>query len=53
MRGSGRFYFRFITFNINSTDMFYECEDSDIEKYADDTAPYACASHINTVISEF
>ena len=33
--------------------MFYECEDSDIEKYADDTAPYACASHINTVISEF
>ena len=33
--------------------MFYECEDSDIENYADDTAPYACASHINTVISEF
>ena len=33
--------------------MFYECEDSDIENYADETAPYACSSHINTVISEF
>ena len=32
--------------------MFYECEDSDIENYADDTFPYACASGINTVISE-
>ena len=32
--------------------MFYECEDSDIESYADDTAPYACASDINTVISQ-
>ena len=29
--------------------MFYECEDSDIENYTDDTAPYACASHVNTV----
>ena len=24
--------------------MFYVCEDSDIENYADDTTPYACAS---------
>ena len=31
--------------------MFYGCEDSDIENYADDTTPYACASDI-TVISE-
>ena len=23
--------------------MFYECEDSDIESYAGDTTPYACA----------
>ena len=29
--------------------MFYECEGSNIENYADDTAPYACASDINTV----
>ena len=32
--------------------MFYECEDSDIENYADDTTPYVCASDMNTVISE-
>ena len=32
--------------------MFYECEDSDIENYAGDTTPYACASDINTVILE-
>ena len=32
--------------------MSYECEDSDIENYADDTAPYTCASDINKVISE-
>ena len=41
-----------LLFNINPIDMFYECEDSDIESYADDTTPYACASDINTVISE-
>ena len=32
--------------------MFYECEDSDIENYADDTTPYACAFDIDTFISE-
>ena len=32
--------------------MFYECENSDIEDYADDTTPYACASDINTVMSD-
>ena len=32
--------------------MFYECEDSDNENYADDTTPYVCVSDINTVISE-
>ena len=32
--------------------MFCEYEDSDISNYADDTTPYACASDINTVISE-
>ena len=32
--------------------MFYKCEDSDIENYADDTTQYACAPDINTVISE-
>ena len=32
--------------------MFYVCEDSEIENCADDTTPFACASDINTVISE-
>ena len=32
--------------------MLYEYEDSDIENYADDTTPYACAPDINIVISE-
>ena len=32
--------------------MFHECEDSDIENYADDTTPQACPSDIDTVISE-
>ena len=32
--------------------MFYECEDFNISNYADDRTPYACASDINTVISE-
>ena len=39
-------------FNINSIDIFYKCEDSDIEKYADNTTQYACTSDIDTAISE-
>ena len=41
-----------LLFNKNSIDMFYECEDSGTENYADNTTPFACASDINTVISE-
>ena len=41
-----------LIFNINSIDMFYGCENSDIENYADDKTPYPCASDINTVIPE-
>ena len=40
-----------LLFIINPIDML-ECEDSDFKNYADDTTPYACASNINTVISE-
>ena len=47
-----RFNFRCITFNINSIDIFYECEDSDIENHTDDTTPYTCTSDISTAISE-
>ena len=32
--------------------MFYECEDTDMGNYANGTNPYACASDIETVISE-
>ena len=32
--------------------MLHECEGFDIEKYADDTTPYTCASDIDTVIFE-
>ena len=32
--------------------MFYECENSDIESYANDTTPCLCASDISTGISE-
>ena len=37
-----------LLFNINSIDMLYECEDSDIENNADGTNPCACGSNIDT-----
>ena len=41
-----------LLFNIDLTDLFYECEDSNIASYADDTTPYACGENIKVVISE-
>ena len=41
-----------LLFNINLTDLFYECENSNIANYADDTTPYACRENISVVISE-
>ena len=41
-----------LLFNINSIDMFYEWESSDIKNYAGDTTPYDLASDKNMVISE-
>ena len=38
--------------NIGSTDLFFECDDSEIASYADDTAPYSCADDIPSVITE-
>ena len=40
-----------LLFNINLIDMFYECGDSNIENYVDDTTPYTCTPDTNTVIS--
>ena len=39
-------------FNTKLINMFYECEDSDNENWADDTTPYTCAPDIYTVISK-
>ena len=41
-----------ILFNINITDLFYECEDSRVASYADDTTPYSCATDIPSVALE-
>ena len=41
-----------ILFNIYLIDLFYECEDSSVASYADDTAPYSCATDIASVALE-
>ena len=41
-----------LLFNIDSIDLFYECEERKIASYADDTTPYFCARDTQTVISE-
>ena len=41
-----------LLFNIDLTDLFYECEASNIANYAGNTTPYACEENIRTVISE-
>ena len=39
-----------LLFNIDLT--FYECKESNIDTYANDTTPYSCASDTQTVIFE-
>ena len=41
-----------LLFNIDPTDSFLKCEDTNIISYADDTTPYSCAQDISSVISE-
>ena len=41
-----------ILFNINMIDLFYECEDSNVASYDDDTTPYSCVTDIPTVVLE-
>ena len=41
-----------LLFNIDLIDLFYECEESNIASYADDTTPYSCPRDTQTVISE-
>ena len=38
-----------ILFNTNMIDLFYECEDSNVASYADDTTPHSCATDISSV----
>ena len=33
-------------------DLFYQCEDSSVASYADDTTPYSCATDIPSVALE-
>ena len=35
-----------LLFNIDMINLFYECEDSTVASYADDTTPYSCATDI-------
>ena len=41
-----------LLFDIDLTDLFYECKYSDITNYAEDTTPYSCGENIRVVISE-
>ena len=40
-----------LLFNIDLIDLFFECDDSEIASYADDTTPYSCADDIPSVIT--
>ena len=41
-----------LLYNIDLIDLFYECKESNIASYADDTIPYSCARDTQAVISE-
>ena len=41
-----------LLFNIDLIDLFYECKESDIGSYADDTTPYSCGTDTQSVTAE-
>ena len=41
-----------LLFNIDMINLFYECEDSNVASYADDTTLYSCATDIPSVALE-
>ena len=41
-----------LLFNIDLIDLFFECDDSEIASYADDTTPYSCTGDILSVIKQ-
>ena len=38
-----------LLFNIEMSNLSYECEDSNVGYYTDDTTPYSCATDISSV----
>ena len=42
-----------LLFNIDLIDLIYECEESNIASYADNTTPYSCARDTQTVLTNF
>ena len=38
--------------NMDLIDLFFECDDSEIASYADDTTPYSCTDDIPSVITQ-
>ena len=41
-----------LLFNINLIDLSFECDDSAVAGYSDDTTPYSCAYDIPSVITQ-
>ena len=41
-----------LLFNIDLIHLFLECEDNNINSYADDTTPYSCAEDMSSVITK-
>ena len=41
-----------LLFNMDLIDLFFECDDSEIASYADDTTPYSCTDDIPSVITQ-
>ena len=41
-----------LLFNIDLIDLFYECEESDIASYAEDTTSYSCGTDTQSAIAE-
>ena len=41
-----------LVFNIDLIDLFLECQDYNMNSYADDITPYSCTQDISSVISE-
>ena len=40
-----------LLFNIDLVNLFYQCEESDMSSYVDNTAPYSCVRDTQTVNS--